>query len=507
MVVFIQTLNNDSFWLAIVAYQEAKSVGQQAQGETRQEKIDRVRPYLQRIVWGTVATLDGKEIRSRTMHFAVDENLNFYFATMRGDPKTKQILENPTISLLFNQERGEVAAAWECEVTGLAYMINDEAERQRAIERLLEPSPVVKNAHDGGATGIFQLFRVEPIMVKHRVFGEIIRGVPPTVVEFERSAARVEVSRSYVGWDNFIEAANLWMSAVRMPFLVATLIPVILGTVVAWARTGDFNSSYFWLALFGAACLQAGANVANDYFDHRSGNDELNQDYIRPFSGGSRMIQKGLLTPRETYAGALVFLTLGALVGLYFTWVRGWGVALLALVGLISCYFYTAPPLNLAARGLGELTVGLNFGVLMTLGAYFVQTGTWSVEAAVVSLPVALLITAILWINQFPDHDADRAVGKRHWVVRMGKERAVSMFSALMLSVPVIVVAASLLGGMSLFALISLASIPALLQAIRIARKHYDNSVYLAPANARTVLAHLATGLLLAAGYALERLV
>lgn len=476
-------------------------------GPDRQEKIEKVRSYLQRVVWGTVATLDGREIRARTMHFAVDDNLNFYFATMRGDPKTRQILENPTISLLFNQEGEEVTETWECEVTGLAYMINDEAARQKAIQRLLEPSPVVRNAYEGGATGIFQLFRVEPLLVKHRIFGETVRGVPPTVIEFDRPAGRVEVSRSYVGWDNFIEAGNLWMSAVRLPFLIATLVPVVLGTVVAWAHTGFFHGTYFWLTLFGAACAHAGANVTNDYFDHKSGNDEINRDYIRPFSGGSRMIQKGLLTPRETLVGALVLLSLAALVGIYLTWVRGPSIMLLAGIGLVSAYFYTAPPLNLASRGLGELTVGLNFGVLMTVGAYYVQTGTWSFEALVVSLPVAILITAILWINQFPDHDADKAVGKNHWVVRMGKEKAVTAFSVLMLSVPAVVVAGTLAGSLSPFTLISLLAIPMLLQAIRIARRHFNNSVYLAPANARTVMAHLSTGLLLAAGYVLDRFV
>jgi len=294
-----------------------------------------------------------------------------------------------------------------------------------------------------------------------------------------------------------------WIIELRSPFITATVVPILLGTSIAWARTSVFNLEYFLLALVGGVFLHLGTNVANDYYDHKSGNDEVNKEFVRPFSGGSRTIQSGLLTPREVLSGALLFFALGTSIGLYLAWARGPFVLVLGLVGLFSGFFYTAPPVNLASRGIGEIFVGVNFGTLMTLGAYYVQTQMLTLEPFVASIPVSLLIAAVLYINEFPDYAADKAVGKNTLVVRLGRGRAVYGY-ALMTLGAFASIFVSVLGGVApIQTLIGLVPLPLALEATLHARRFYFNSIALVPTNALTIVCHLFTSLLLSLGYLL----
>lgn len=300
--------------------------------------------------------------------------------------------------------------------------------------------------------------------------------------------------------------AKTWAMEMRAPFLTASIIPVILGTAIAWASFGIFNWFYFILVLIGGIAIHIGTNVANDYFDHKSGTDEVNKEFVRPFTGGSRMIQRGLMTPREVLAEALIFFAIGAAIGLYLAWQVGWIILAIGIVGIFSGFFYTAPPVNLASRGIGELFVGLNFGILMTLGAFFVQTATLSWEPVLAAVPVALLIAALLYINQFQDYTADKAVGKKHLVVRLGKKRAVDGYIALMVSTYISVILFSLLGWISIYTLIILISLPLVVLGIYFAKKYHSKRFELAPANALTVTSHLIIGILLIVGYVFDKL-
>jgi 1,4-dihydroxy-2-naphthoate octaprenyltransferase len=297
------------------------------------------------------------------------------------------------------------------------------------------------------------------------------------------------------------------LEEIRAPFLTASIIPVLLGTAIAWTRTGGFHSGHFILTLLGGVCLHAGTNIANDYFDHVSGNDEANTEYVRPFSGGSRLIQTGRLAPREVLIESLVFFALSSLIGLYLAWAIGWPIITLGLIGLVSGFFYCAPPFKFVYRGLGELLVGLNFGVLMTLGAYFTQTGSFSLEAAVASLPIGILIAAVLYINEFPDYNADKKVGKNTLVVRLGKEIGVSFYLFLMALVYIVIAGSVIFRLVSPFALLGFFTLPLAIPAMKTARQNFADPQALAPANAGTIMVHLLTGVLLIIGYLLHKLV
>jgi 1,4-dihydroxy-2-naphthoate octaprenyltransferase len=297
---------------------------------------------------------------------------------------------------------------------------------------------------------------------------------------------------------------SLWAEAVRVPFFTASIVPVLLGSVVAWAREDTFHWGFFLLALLGGVLLHAGTNVANDYYDHLSGTDEANVHFVRPFTGGSRMIQRGLLRPREMLTGALILFAAGALIGVYLALARGPWLWVLGIVGIFSGFFYTAPPFRIAATGLGELLVGLNFGVLMTLGAFYVQTKELAWEPVIAAIPVSLLIAGVLYINQFQDMEADASVRKDHLVVRLGRRRGVWLYQAILGATYLAIIASVAAGAISPFALLALPTAFIALQAIRTARRHYDDYLKLAPANAAQVMIHMLAGLLLTLGYVLE---
>lgn len=288
----------------------------------------------------------------------------------------------------------------------------------------------------------------------------------------------------------------------RAPFFTAAAAPVCLGAAVAWTQ-GYFHLVYFALTLIGAVAIHAGLNVANDYFDHLSGNDEAHP-HPTPFSGGSRVIQEAIVTARQMLAISMAAFALGALIGLFLAVARGWMVLWLGLAGAFFAIFNSAPPFKLSYRGhgLAELGVGLGFGPISVLGAYYVQAQRLSLEALWASIPVAILIVAVLYINEFPDYEADKAVRKQTPVVLLGRKRAVWGYVGLMTANYVAILLEVALKALPLATLVALMTLPLAYKAIRRALRFHSSIAELIPANAATVAIHLATGSLLCVGYA-----
>lgn len=218
------------------------------------------------------------------------------------------------------------------------------------------------------------------------------------------------------------------------------------------------------------------------------------------------MIQEGLLKPRDVLIGSLILLTAASIIGIYLTFIRGYFILLLGIVGIFSGFFYTAPPFRMAHVGLGELLVGLNFGILMTLGSYYVQTGSFNIEPVLASVPVALLITAVLYINQFQDYAADKAVGKNNLVVMLGKKRARIGYVILILTTYIWILVTVILRNISPFTALSLLTVPIAVGAIKTLLANYDRIEELAPANAGTIMLHASLGLILSVAYLLDKL-
>jgi 1,4-dihydroxy-2-naphthoate octaprenyltransferase len=172
-----------------------------------------------------------------------------------------------------------------------------------------------------------------------------------------------------------------------------------------------------------ALLAHAGINVLNDYYDELNGTDRANTDRVFPFTGGSRFIQNGVLTARATLAYGAALVGIVIIAGLWLTSLSAPGLIGIGAGGLFIGWAYSAPPLALNSRGLGELCVALGFA-LIVVGTDFVQRGALASLPAAAAVSYGLLVTNILYINQFPDRRADEAVGKRHWVVILGARRA-----------------------------------------------------------------------------------
>lgn len=299
---------------------------------------------------------------------------------------------------------------------------------------------------------------------------------------------------------------KVWLEELRMPFLTASVVPVLLGTSIAWYHQGSISWVYFILALSGSIFMHLGTNVANDYFDHKSGNDEMNTEFVRPFTGGSRIIQKGLLSPKEVLKGSLLFFAIGSLIGLYLAYKCGWEILLIGLIGVFSGYFYTAPPVRLCSRGIGEIFVGLNFGFLITTGAYFVQTKKFNIEPLLISLTLALLIALVLYINEFQDVNADKMVGKNTLVVRLGKEKSAKVYVGVLAGNYLLVLILTATKITTPFTLLSLLTLPFAIKAVTTVLKYHTDNKKLVPANAATIMIHMLTGLLITAGYILHKI-
>ena len=456
---------------------------------------------MEKVEVTAVASSAGESMRIRMMHYATDENLNIYLATMKGDPKTVQMTHHPSISLLVHESgRADINESKEVEITGKAIFVRDQKERERALEITAKRSPVVKYLTETGNSGMLDCIKVMPDTVKFRVFSEIVQGVPPTVLEFPQNRQVVS------DWQLVKMKLKNWVMASRPPSLTASIVPVLLGTSIAWLTTGTLSWGFFLLALLAGLLIQVGTNVINDYSDHKSGNDEANQEFVRPFSGGSRVIQLGLLTPVEMLTGALFFFLLSALIGFYLAWAREPLILVLGAIGLVSGMFYTWGPFNWAKRGFGELLVGLNFGVLMTLGAYYVQAQSFSWVPVIAAIPVSLLIAAVLYINEFPDYTADKQAGKNTLVVRLGRGRAVVLYALMMAGVYLAIGVGVATSALPLTVLLGLITLPLAIRALQYTRKHHSSSFDLVPANALTVIVHLATGLLITLAFVWEAL-
>ncbi|MFQ6031747.1 MAG: 1,4-dihydroxy-2-naphthoate octaprenyltransferase [Candidatus Zixiibacteriota bacterium] len=442
-----------------------------------------------------IATSGGTHIRIRMMHYAFDDEFNIYLASMKGDPKIIQLTSNPSVSLLAHESQENINQSKEVEIIGKALIIKTENERSKALDTIAERSPVVTYLRNSGNASILECIKIVPQTVKLRVFEEIVQGLPPFVVEFPENREVVKDT------DLIAKKLKSWIKELRALFFTASAVSIFLGTAIAWAKTEIFHLGYFLLTLLGGLLLHAGTNVLNDYFDHRSGNDEINQEFVRPFSGGSRMIQLGLLTPLEVLVGGFLFFFLGGLIGLYLVLERGMVILLLGLIGVVSGLFYSWPRLNWASRGFGELLVGLNYGVLMALGAFYVQTQNISLEPIIASIPIGLLVTAVLYINEFPDYQADKSVGKKTLVVRLGREKAALGFIVLVIMTFSVIVGGIILSILPFVTLVALASFPFFLKALKLSQKFHEKSFDLAPANAFTVMGHLITGFLLILSY------
>ena len=451
-----------------------------------------------------VGTHAGEEVRVRMMHpgaWLPDDEAGrplVYLASMKSDPKIREVTSRPEIALLLHESpEGEESSSWEMEITGRAEVVRDAAERERAKQATMRTSSIVQYLDSVGQTDLLAFIRVTPRFMKHRVFGEIVAGRPPSIVEFADAAGERTSDATLLR-----RRLGILKETVRWASLTASGASVAVGVAAAFLVSGAVQWGWAVLTLIGAVSLQACTNIKNDLDDQLSGADDLNRTPILGLTGGSRVLQRGLATRAELLAATLAFGLLSAGIGLYFAVSGRPGVVAFGLAGLLVGWVYTGAPVRLANRGLGEPAVALAFGLGIVCGAAYVQLGHVPGAALAASVPVSLLVALILFINGFQDAASDAQVAKRTAVVRLGLARASRVDPLIALAAGLTLVAFVVTGFLPLAALAGLAGLPLFAQAARVVRANFERPMELAPANAYTVVGHLASCLALAFGLA-----
>ncbi len=469
---------------------------------TPAEARQRIRQALldaRRVAVGTHA---GEEVRVRMMHPGAwlpdDEGARplVYLASMKSDPKIREMSTRPEVALLLHESpTGEESTSWEMELTGRAEIVRDPEERKRAMQATMKTSSIVRHLESVGQTDLLSFIRVTPRFIKHRIFGEIVAGRPPSIIEFATADADRPDDRTLLR-----RSLGVWKEAVRWASLTVSAASVAVGVAASFAVTGTVLWGWAALTLIAAVSLQACTNIRNDLDDQTSGADDSNRTPILGLTGGSRVMQRGLATRSDMVTAMVMLGVLSAAIGLWLALSGRPAVILFGLAGLALGWIYTGPPLKLANRGLGEPAVAVAFGVGIVCGSAYVQTGTVPGVALAASLPVSLLVALILFINGFQDAASDDLVGKRTAVVRLGLARARRVYPLIVAAAAAALVVLVALDALPVAALLSLAGYPFFLRAALVARDFFDKPMELAPANAYTVVGHLASSLALAVG-------
>src|SRR5687768_3949737 len=445
------------------------------------ESRQRIRAALVDARKVAVGTHAGEEVRVPMMHPGAfipddpDARPVIYLASMKNDPKVREMTTRPEVALLLHESpTGEEHTSWEMEVTGRAEIVRDPAERDRAKQATMRTSSIVQYLESAGQTDILAFVRVTPRFMKHRVFGEIVAGRPPSILDFSNAAEERDGDMSLLR-----RRLGVWKETVRWASLTASAASVAVGIAAAFATTGRVHWGWAILTLIAAVSLQACTNIKNDLDDQVTGADDRNRTPVLGFTGGSRVMQRGLATRGELLVAMLVFGVLSSAIGLYFALVGRPAVLLFGILGLIIGFVYTGPPFRLANRGLGEVAVGVAFGVGIVCGSAYVQAGVIPTIAIWASLPVSILVALLLFINGFQDSVSDDEVAKRTAVVRLGRERASRMYPVIAGAAILLLVGFVALGMLPPFALLGLAGVPLFVKAAAVARKSFDEPMEL----------------------------
>jgi 1,4-dihydroxy-2-naphthoate polyprenyltransferase len=290
---------------------------------------------------------------------------------------------------------------------------------------------------------------------------------------------------------------RIWLMAARVRTLPAAIAPVLVGTSLAgW--TGAFHVLRFLAALVGATFIQVGTNLSNDYSDARRGADT--EDRLGPV----RVTAGGLVPPGQVLVATYVSFGVAVLAGVYLIVVAGWELLLVGAASILAGVLYTGGPRPYGYEGLGEVFVFLFFGIVAVAGSFFVQVKHLDWEAFALAVPVGLLASAILVVNNYRDIDSDRRAGKRTLAVRLGRARTRRLFAGIIYLAYVLAPVTWIFGPLKPWVLLPWLTLPLAAEVVRAVRNRADGPS-LNQALAHTGVLQLAFCMLLAAGLLLSR--
>lgn len=282
----------------------------------------------------------------------------------------------------------------------------------------------------------------------------------------------------------------------RANFLLLTVVIVAAGLSASFYAHGVFKPFDAFLVLIGALLTHMSVNVFNNYFDYRSKIDAKTTK--TPFSGGVDILVKGEMKPSVAFGIGLLCIVGAAAIGIYFLTCLLFPLFPILLYGLIAICLYT--PMLSRIHALSEIVAGTGFG-FMGLGTYVTQTGVIDAAGIAVLVPVSILVGLLLFLNEFPDVEADKAAGRRHLVILIGRKKSAWIYFFSLVATYLSIVLAAVVGTAPVTVLVCLLTIPIAYKAIRIVFRSYDRPPELVPAQGLNVTIILSTIALLAAGF------
>ena len=268
---------------------------------------------------------------------------------------------------------------------------------------------------------------------------------------------------------------KVWLRAVRIRFLLASIISVCLGLAINGWQNKSIDVGFAALTFVGVAALHASVDLLNDYWDYKRQIDtETNRT---KFSGGTGVLPEGLLKPRQVYRAGMMMLIIGSAVGAFFIFERGITIAVILGFAIVSIYFYST---RIVDSGLGEVFVAVK-GSMIVLGTYFVQSSHITPEPVIAGIVSGVLSSTVLFVNSFPDYDADKKHGRKTLVIMLGKLQSASFVWVFPLAIYGIIVSSVVSGIFPVITLVTLATIPMAVRSAKSLKKNYDKIPELVP--------------------------
>ena len=293
---------------------------------------------------------------------------------------------------------------------------------------------------------------------------------------------------------------KVWFRAVRIRFLLASIISVALGLAINSWQNNTFDIGFAALTFVGVAALHASVDLLNDYWDYKR---QIDTDTQRTkFSGGTGVLPEGLLKPQQVYRAGMLMLIIGSAVGAFFIFERGITIAVILGFAIVSIYFYST---RIVDSGLGEIFVAIK-GAMIVLGTYFVQSSHITSEPVIAGIVSGVLSSTVLFVNSFPDYDADKKHGRKTLVIVLGKDKASSAVWAFPGIIYGIIVAGMVAGIFPVVSLMTLATMPMAVKAAISLKKSYEDVNRLVPIMERFVTFGRVTGVLFVVSFLADML-
>jgi len=288
---------------------------------------------------------------------------------------------------------------------------------------------------------------------------------------------------------------SVWLRVIRVRFLLASIIAVSAGLAITWWNTSSITIFDAILTICGVLALHASVDLLNDYWDFKRGIDTTT--HRTKMSGGSGVLPEGLLKPAQVYAAGIAFLIIGTAIGIYFVATDGIVIGIILAFAVISIYFYST---KIVDWGLAEVFVAIK-GSMIVIGTYFVQTSQITESTVLAGIVIGVLSSLVLFITSFPDHDADKAKGRKTLVINLGKQKACTIlwiFPAITYGITIIAVIFEIF---PVFCLIILSTVPLIIRSGLKLKQNYDKLTNLIPVMSSTLYFSRITGVLLVVGF------